>query len=107
MSWTKRKWTMRDGTRIWIKDMDDSHLLNTLRMLQRNAHYLRDQTEYEGFKMLNFLQGEMAIESVEQELRKDWTDYLPDIYDDLLRYARKRGFWDKERETEFNVSKIW
>jgi len=31
----KRKWTMRDGTTILIKDMSDSHILNSIKLFEK------------------------------------------------------------------------
>lgn len=36
-------WTTREGEVLLIKDMEDSHILNTLRMLERNAPIKRDR----------------------------------------------------------------
>ena len=35
----KRKWKTKDGRKLWIKDMDNNHLLNTLRFLERGAKH--------------------------------------------------------------------
>ena len=32
-------WTMRDGTEILIKDMETSHIINSINMINRNCEY--------------------------------------------------------------------
>jgi len=61
-------WTTKDGRRIRICDMSDDHLDNTIKLLDRMAKAAESQTIVKGFKMLNILHGEMAIDSVEREI---------------------------------------
>ena len=98
-----RKWKMRNRQKIWIKDMSDNHLLNTMKMLHRNACRECDYNGRVALDALNHLQGEYAILSMENELSRDWWEFLPSIYNSLLSHARKREFWNKELEEMFNL----
>ena len=41
-----REWTMRNGKRILIKDMTDSHLENTIRLIKRDPNMEDSYCEY-------------------------------------------------------------
>lgn len=84
------RWRMRDGTTIAIKDMTDSHLMNTIRMLWRAW----DASVLECGAAISMLQGEMATFYAEREfdqmLEETPADKWP-IYDDLYDEALARG----------------
>ena len=43
------KWATKDGTEIPIKDMDDNHLINAIRMVERNQELAELACEYEAY----------------------------------------------------------
>ena len=82
-------WKTRGGKKIPISEMTDSHLLNTIRFLQR-AH---QEAISAGYDVLGMLHGEMAVESVEQELHRlqeDGPASIAPLYEDLVREALRR-----------------
>ena len=90
-------WTTKSGTKIRICDMSDSHLLNTVAMLERNAsRYLEHSIDALGhFSMM--LQGEMAQDAAEQELdrlvEEDPIDHLRNnhpLYEKLVTELERR-----------------
>ena len=92
-------WTMRNKSRIRICDMEDSHLLNTIRYLERQAENKR-QVDIDGnYRFLDTLNGEMAQMCVEQTINHLGSDefdaveeYLSGtIYEDMLDDAERRG----------------
>lgn len=94
----KSKWKAKDGKVIRIIDMDDPHLINTIRMLRRGADIIRLKMAIEFDNARSFLQGEMALQSIDDEdfriggMSDDelLTEYYPP-YSTMLSEALKRG----------------
>ena len=61
-------WTTKKGETMWIRDMNNNHLLHTIAMLEREAsETLLDEIDA-GHSFLGQLQGEMAQYYVERDL---------------------------------------
>lgn len=90
----RKMWTTRDGTKVRIRDMTDSHLLNTIRMLDRFASAQRQVALIEAYAFADTVQGEQAgydIENMIETLEEgDGEDFRPPIYEDLVDEAYRR-----------------
>jgi len=88
-------WKQKDGVKIRICDMTDSHLVNTLRLLQRFAEAERRKMVLLAAQMAATLTGDMASYHAEQAQEQAdsaiMEDYLPDVYLNLRMDASRRG----------------
>lgn len=89
-------WITKDGRTIKITDMDDNHLINSIRLLKRTVRHMRLSRDLAGFPALNFVHGEMAAYSIESDLQLDaslddekWLErHTP--YGELIDEAKRR-----------------
>lgn len=95
---TKTIWVTREGERIPVRKMTDSHLVNTIRYLRRAGATEKAEGERAGYSVLGMLQGEMAIDSVERDLSylesQTVDEYLSETrptFEALLTEAERRG----------------
>jgi len=86
-----KKWTCKDGRKIRICDMTDSHLANTIAMLERAAPAARQQALNVMYFASSCLQGEMAsyyaeqdIDRLEQSTVEEFLSGLFPVYADLV-----------------------
>lgn len=86
-------WVTKDKRKIRICDMSDSHLSNTIRLLEREAEedYL---VEFNSFPFGMSFGGEIAQMEYERACDdmyfRDKEDYLPDIYNNLVLEKNRR-----------------
>lgn len=95
---TKTIWVTKDGKRVKVRDMTDSHLVNTIRYLRRTTSEWKQEYELALYGGLAMLSGEMATycatQSIEQFEAMSVDEYLEEscpTYPAMLREAEKRG----------------
>lgn len=88
-------WTTRDGREIPVNKMEDQHLVNSIKMLERNAKRDRENAISGAYSICSFLQGEMATMDAENainylELDESEEDFLHPAYEHLVKEANRR-----------------
>jgi hypothetical protein len=76
-------WTMRDGTKISVDDMDINHLRNTLKMIIRNKARVLAATPV---KPKFEIRGEIAQDLIDQ-------GFLNELEEDMGLYDDPRDHW--------------
>lgn len=75
--------------------MSDSHLINTIRLLERTCKTRHDNELAAAYSVASSLQGEMASYYADQDIAAmeedvDGYDFMPEIYTNLLLEAEHR-----------------
>lgn len=87
-------WTCRDGTKVRICDMSNSHLRHSIAYLEHYASQKREASINNASRILSMVQGEMASlaaeSAMDEALDTEESDYLPSIYYDLLKEQERR-----------------
>jgi hypothetical protein len=85
-----KAWTTREGQKIPIDQLDDSHLLNCIKMIKRK----HEETMNAGWQMIGTVSSDEAYDDVERELNalEDGPHTISKSYTDLVAEARRRGY---------------
>ena len=90
-----KTWTTKDGGRIRICDMGDTHLVNTINMLIRYAKAKHRATLADLECMACMIQGDIASYMIDQDIDRcteaSWQDFVPEIFWSLWKEAERRG----------------
>lgn len=93
-------WQTKNGRIIKIVDMDDGHLINSIRLFKRVVRKMRFSRDLAGLSMLNIVRGEMAQYAIESDLELDarlsddeWLK-VHTAYEELVGEAKRRGILD-------------
>jgi len=93
-------WKQRDGKRIRICDMTDTHIVNCVKMLKRKAEFKKMRADFEylsygGTDGIIGPRGEQALIAFENECEEVWSltwqDYVPDIFESMLKDIARRA----------------
>ena len=93
----RKEWTQRDGTKIAIANMTDSHLRNTLRLVHRKIEKHRLSEIGAAYAFASTLGGEMACDAMDSTIARmeDATVIelmaADDTADALMDEARRRN----------------
>ena len=99
---TEDTWITKEGEAILVKDMTDSHLVNTVKMLLKQAPGLRAQFIDQAEITLSHMQGEMSQLSIEQDINylnrmddEEFLEYYHPTGEALMQEVYKRGLLDE------------
>lgn len=98
-------WKCKNGTKVRICDMTDSHLVNTINMLERFAKNKVSQELSCAFSVEPFLTGDIAIFTIENNIDNLMEDdsyerFLPPIYNKLLEEQTRRTLAPNQKARE-------
>lgn len=91
-----KMWKCRDGRKIRICDMDDNHLLNAIKMIERLARREISYCLSVAYDLEATLQGEVALDEIAREIRRlEYEGVSPEevcsSYENLVREKKRRG----------------